>query len=183
MAQSGDYTPITIYRSETADALPLAGNLSVGEIAVNIADRKLYTKNSSEQVVELSGGNDHTHEASDIIDLVSAVTEIINLNGAMLIAVEERTAPFTLAPEDANKILLCTDTATPVTCPDDTTDIPVGSIYHLYQTVDGTQIQAQAGSGATLNSVGQSRTREHWSSITLIKYADDSWVCIGDQEL
>lgn len=184
MAQSGDYTPITIYRSETADTLPLAGNLSVGEIAVNIADRKLYTKNSSEEVVELSGGNDHTHEAADIIDLASVVNEIINQNGFFRVAVEEKTAAFTLSPDDENKILLCTDSATPVTLPQDSDeDIPVGAIYHLYQTVDGTPIQAQAGTGATLNSVGQSRTRDHWSSITLIKYAEDSWVCIGDQEL
>lgn len=184
MAQDSNYTPIVIYKSETASTLPAAGNLAVGELAVNIADRKLYTKNSSEEVVELSGGNNHTHDSEDITDLVSTITEVINVNGAFRIAVEERTAPFTLDPEDENKILLCNASATPVTLPQDSdADIPVGAIYHLYQTVDGTQIQATAGTGATLNSVGQSRTRDHWSSITLIKYAEDSWVCIGDQEL
>lgn len=45
--------------SSTADAVPTAGNLtqtsSGAELAVNTADKKLYSKNSSDTVVEIAG--------------------------------------------------------------------------------------------------------------------------------
>lgn len=46
MAATG-YTPIQLYYSSTATNVPLAGNLVSGELAINIADEKLYFKNSS----------------------------------------------------------------------------------------------------------------------------------------
>ena len=46
MAQSG-FTPIQLYRSTTAAAVPLAGNLAAGELAINLTDEKLYFKNAA----------------------------------------------------------------------------------------------------------------------------------------
>ena len=46
MAQSG-FTPIQLYRSTTAAAVPLAVNLVAGELALNLADEKLYFENAS----------------------------------------------------------------------------------------------------------------------------------------
>lgn len=46
MAQSG-FTPVQLYRSTTAAAVPLAGNLVAGELAINLADEKLYFENAS----------------------------------------------------------------------------------------------------------------------------------------
>lgn len=40
--------------SSTAGAVPIAGDLVQGEIAVNVTDKKLYTKDSSGTVVEVS---------------------------------------------------------------------------------------------------------------------------------
>lgn len=45
MAQTG-YTPIKLYYSSTATNVPLAANLSNGELAINIADGKLFYKDS-----------------------------------------------------------------------------------------------------------------------------------------
>jgi hypothetical protein len=45
---------IQIKRSSTAASVPTAGQLAVGELAVNLADRKLFTKNASNAVVELT---------------------------------------------------------------------------------------------------------------------------------
>lgn len=47
-------SPFRSIRSETAGAVPTAGQLEVGQIAVNIADRKFFTKNAAGTVVELS---------------------------------------------------------------------------------------------------------------------------------
>ena len=46
MAQTG-FTPIQLYRSTTTSAVPLAGNLLAGELAINTVDEKLYFKNNA----------------------------------------------------------------------------------------------------------------------------------------
>jgi hypothetical protein len=53
MAQSG-FTPISLYYSTTASAVPIAGNLVPGELAININDGKLYFENSSGVVTLLA---------------------------------------------------------------------------------------------------------------------------------
>lgn len=46
MAQTG-FTPIQLYRTSTASAVPVDTNLSDGELAINLTDEKLYFKNAS----------------------------------------------------------------------------------------------------------------------------------------
>ena len=53
MAASG-FTPISLYYSTTASAVPLAANLANGELALNTADMKLYSKNSAGVVTLLA---------------------------------------------------------------------------------------------------------------------------------
>jgi hypothetical protein len=48
------YTPISLYYSTTASAVPTSGNLANGELGINIADMKLYAKNSSGVVTLLA---------------------------------------------------------------------------------------------------------------------------------
>jgi hypothetical protein len=45
---------IKVKRSETSSALPTASDLAVGEIAMNTADRILYTKDSAGNIIKLS---------------------------------------------------------------------------------------------------------------------------------
>lgn len=54
MAQAG-YTPIQLYYSTTAAAVPTAGNLNSGELAINITDGKLYYKSNAGVVTLLAG--------------------------------------------------------------------------------------------------------------------------------
>ena len=54
MAQT-NFTPISLYYSSTAGNAPLAANLVNGELALNIADGKLFYKNSSGVVAQLGG--------------------------------------------------------------------------------------------------------------------------------
>lgn len=55
MSQAG-YTPIQLYHSTTPGASPTAANLLPGELAINIADGKLFYENSSGVVTEFSAG-------------------------------------------------------------------------------------------------------------------------------
>ena len=53
MAQAG-YTPILTYHSTTPSAVPSNTNLAPGELALNIADMKLYCENASGTVTLLA---------------------------------------------------------------------------------------------------------------------------------
>ena len=48
------YTPISLYYSTTAAAVPTAGNLVNGELALNLYDKKLYAKDSTGAVFLLA---------------------------------------------------------------------------------------------------------------------------------
>ena len=49
-------TTIKIKSSSVAGKVPEAGSLVAAELAVNLADKKLFTKNAAGEVIELSGG-------------------------------------------------------------------------------------------------------------------------------
>ena len=50
------FTPIQLYHSTTTAAVPLPADLLTGELAMNVADGKLFYKNLSSAVVPLSSG-------------------------------------------------------------------------------------------------------------------------------
>jgi hypothetical protein len=43
---------IQIKRSSTASAVPTSGDLAVGELALNLADKKLYAKDASNNIIQ-----------------------------------------------------------------------------------------------------------------------------------
>lgn len=49
-------TVIQIKSSETAGSVPTSASLAVAELAVNLTDKKLYSKTSGGTVVEIGGG-------------------------------------------------------------------------------------------------------------------------------
>jgi hypothetical protein len=62
MAASG-FTPIQLYRTSTAAAVPLAADLAAGELAINTTDEKLYFKNNA-GTVKLLASNSATSGAT-----------------------------------------------------------------------------------------------------------------------
>jgi hypothetical protein len=48
-------TVVQIKRSETSGAAPTAGDLAVGELAVNLTDKKLFSKKTDGTVVSIGG--------------------------------------------------------------------------------------------------------------------------------
>lgn len=78
MAQTG-FTPIQIYRSTTAAAVPLAADLAAGELAINTTDEKLYFKNAAGTVKLLA-----SNAVSSLVDPANGGTGIAN-NAAMTV--------------------------------------------------------------------------------------------------
>jgi hypothetical protein len=70
MAQT-NYTPISLYYSTTASAAPSAGNLINGELAINIADGKLYYKDDL-GVVQLIASKGGATGSVTSVSIVSA---------------------------------------------------------------------------------------------------------------
>ena len=77
-------TVIKPKRSETASAIPSAGTLEVGELALNITDGKFYTKTSGGTVKEMGGAGSVTLQ--DVMtNGASTITDLLLDQGANLI--------------------------------------------------------------------------------------------------
>lgn len=80
MAQAG-YTPIQLYYSTTAAAVPVNTNLANGELAINVTDGKLFYKDNSNVVqvigwktVPISAGGTGQTTASAAFNALSPIT-------------------------------------------------------------------------------------------------------------
>jgi len=110
MAQTG-YTPIQHYYSITGGNTPTTGNLTLGEIAINVADQKVYMLNSaSNAVVTLVGtlGNQNANSVSITGGSINNTTigastastgafTTISASGVITSTVSTGTAPFTVS--------------------------------------------------------------------------------------
>ncbi len=73
---------IKLKRSETAGAVPAATDLAVGEIALNSADKKIYTKNSSGVVTTIASVHTPTDTLSDVTARGATSSNAITLSNA-----------------------------------------------------------------------------------------------------
>lgn len=79
-----NYTPIQLYRSTTALAVPLAANLAAGELALNITDGKLYYNDGG--VVKLLASNAATTNVTSISFGTTGLTPSTATSGAVTVA-------------------------------------------------------------------------------------------------
>ena len=84
MAATG-FTPISLYYSATASAVPLAANLVAGELSLNTLDEKLYFKNSA-GTVKLLASNASTTNVASITFGSTGLTPSTATTGAVTVA-------------------------------------------------------------------------------------------------
>jgi hypothetical protein len=84
MAQAG-YTPISLYYSTTASAVPTGANLVAGELALNTNDEKLYFKNSA-GTVKLLASSASTTNVQTISFGSTGLTPSTATSGAVTVA-------------------------------------------------------------------------------------------------
>jgi len=80
-----NFTPISLYYSTTAAAVPSASNLVAGELALNTLDEKLYFKNSS-GTVKLLASNAVTAPVTTITFGTTGLTPATATSGAVTVA-------------------------------------------------------------------------------------------------
>jgi hypothetical protein len=163
MAQAG-FTPISLYFSTTASAVPTSGNLANGELGINIADMKLYAKNSAGTVTLLASSAGATGTVSSVsvasangfngtvsnptttpaITLTTTVTGVLKGNGTAISAAVSGTD---YAPATSGTSILYGNGAGGFS------NVTIGSgISFAGGTLSST------GSGGTVTSVGQTFT-------------------------
>ena len=116
---------LIIKNSSTAAAIPLVGDLSVAELALNTTDRKLFTKTVGGAVVEVSGVK---------ADEVNAFTA--GQSGTVVTLTEIATVAVDLALGN-NFTLTLTGTATDVDAPTNAVAGQSGSIFVVQDATGG----------------------------------------------
>lgn len=116
MAQAG-YTPIQLYFSSTASAVPTAGNLIPGELALNTNDGKLYYKSSGGLIKTLADSSVATGNlpggttGSVVYQSATGVTAYLPIGGASALLYSNGTLPAYSATGTAGSIVYSTGTA------------------------------------------------------------------------
>jgi hypothetical protein len=90
-----NFTPISLYHSTTASAVPSSGNLVAGELALNTLDEKLYFKNSAGTVKLLASNAASTGTVSSVA--VSGGTTGLTTSGGPITTSGTITLAGTLA--------------------------------------------------------------------------------------
>lgn len=73
---------IIVKRSSVAGKVPTAGDLQVGELAVNLADQKIYSKNAGGTVIQLGGGTGDVVGPSSATD--NSITRFDGTTGKLI---------------------------------------------------------------------------------------------------
>ena len=73
-------TIIKLKRSETASSIPTTSDLAVGEVAINTADKKLYVRDSGDNIVAVANFSAALSAVGE--DILPSTTETYNLGSA-----------------------------------------------------------------------------------------------------
>lgn len=116
MAQAG-FTPIQLYFSSTAAAVPTSGNLIAGELALNTNDGKLYYKSSAGLIRTLADSSVATGNlpggsaGSVVYQSATGVTAYLTIGGASALLYSNGTLPAYSATGAAGSIVYSTGSA------------------------------------------------------------------------
>ena len=152
-------------RSYTTNLIPRSEDLEPNEIAINWADGKIYTKNAAGTVLSFA---------------ISAAGTSSSVYGSPqdLTAV---SADYTLALADAGRLVTVTSSsAITITVPANATvAVPVGTRIDIARLGSGAVTIAGAA-GVTVNATPGLKLRAQYSTGTLIKLAENTWLLAGD---
>jgi hypothetical protein len=140
MAQTG-FTPILTYASNTAASVPSAGNLTNSangsELAVNTADRRLFTKNSGGTVVEL-GTNPSSLTIASPLGVASGGTGAATFTANNVLLGNGTSAFQAVAPGTSGNVLTSNGTTWQSTAPASGVSLSADNTWTGTQTFSGT---------------------------------------------
>ena len=127
-------------RSSVASNVPTTSDLEVGEIAINLADQKLYVRNTSNQVVEIGGSSVDFSALSEA--MIPDTTETYDLGSA-----DKRWRDLYLAGNTINLAgaTISSDGSGTIEISANGATLPAGSKITTGGTTTGIALQGQAG--------------------------------------
>ena len=158
-------------KSETASAVPTTGDLAVGEICMNIADRKIYTRKSNNSIVVVSshietdvGG---TSVGGDVTGTVSNIQIAANAVDGTHIALGSDAAGDVMYYNGTNYVRLAKGTATQVLTMNSGATAPEWA-------ADSTNVTGTSVGGDLSGTVGNAQIATNTVGITELNVSDGS---------
>jgi hypothetical protein len=167
MAATG-FTPIQLYHSTTNNAVPLAGSLAFGELAVNVFNGKLYYKNSNTGLVSIladaasaTGNLPGGAAGSLVFQSAPGVTTYLPIGTSSFILTSSGTGPvytnpsaITVGTAASATFATTAGSATSATTATTSTNIAGGTAGQLvFQSAAGVTAFAVAPTGADVGRV------------------------------
>ncbi len=118
----------------------------------------------------------------DDANFAATVTTNLGLKVDSLTPISQKTASYTLSSLTERDDLIEMSSASALTLtipPASAVDYPIGTSIDILQTGAG-QVTIAAGAGVTVNATPGLKLRTTWSSCTLFKRAQNTWVVYGD---
>jgi hypothetical protein len=118
----------------------------------------------------------------DDANFAATVTTSLGLKVDSLTPISQKTASYTLSSLTERDDLIEMGSASALTLtipPASAVDYPIGTSIDILQTGAG-QVTIAAGAGVTVNATPGLKLRTTWSSCTLFKRAQNTWVVYGD---
>lgn len=195
---------IILKKSSTASAVPAAASLQPGEVAVNLADQKLYSKTVGGTVIQVGFGNltstmvttalgftptyitasgtvNGQTKINSSTTIFDSGTTAANSVGYLGLPQNSKTAAYTLALGDAGEHISITTGG--ITIPANASvAFPIGTTIVIYnnsaanQTIAITTDTLRLAGTATTGS----RTLAQRGLCTLVKVAATEWVATGN---
>ena len=128
MAATG-FTPIQLYRTSTASAVPVNTNLADGELAINLTDERLYFKNAAGTVKLL---------AANITPVANGGTGLATLTANNVILGNGTSNPSFVAPGSSGNVLTSNGTTWQSTTPAAGISLSADNTWTGTQTFSGT---------------------------------------------
>ena len=134
------------------------------------------------------------HPVSNVVDLTGATYDTLRLGGVefadgvqvkqgvpSLTEINAQTSAYTTVLTDRDKLVeVSSSSGVTLTIPTNSSvAYPVGTSIDILQTGTG-QVTIAGASGVTVNATPGLKLRTQWSSATLFKRAENTWVVFGD---
>jgi hypothetical protein len=134
------------------------------------------------------------HPVSNVVDIADAVYDTLRLGGVefsdgtqvkqgvpSLTQINQQAAAYTSVLTDRDKLVeISSGSAVTLTIPTNSSvAYPVGTSFDILQTGAG-QVTIAGADGVTVNATPGLKLRTQWSSATIFKRAENTWVVYGD---
>ena len=172
------------YSATPGDA-PTTADLTVpAQLAINVADGQLYTRDDDDNIRKLGGSTDVNGDTTFEGDVIVEGDIVFQGSSAIRPGVINSTATsYDITLTDENKLILITSaSAISVNVPlNATTPLPIGFITHVHQGGAG-QVTLVAEFGVSVNASSSLSTRGQYAALSVFKVAENTWVVVGDQQ-